>query len=174
MDAPRRGRRPRRPASFLFHASGGDIPHPDGRTRRGRRPRRPAHVSSMSPTGRVPRSRARVTFGCSGPLIFLFYASGGHISFNSERNMEKNAAKNRWFLDFLPSDCSRPTKRPTSNRPCSHPRCRSRVPQCSAASYRRGAMLRPLLYTAMYHDLKLSAAQGAAPTLAANGGKCAI
>ena len=28
------------------------------------------------------------------------YASGGHISFNSERNMEKNAAKNRWFLDF--------------------------------------------------------------------------
>ena len=29
------------------------------------------------------------------------YASGGHISFNSERNMEKNAAKNQWFLDFL-------------------------------------------------------------------------
>ena len=28
------------------------------------------------------------------------YASGGHISFNSERNMEKDAAKNRWFLDF--------------------------------------------------------------------------
>ena len=28
------------------------------------------------------------------------YASGGHISFNSERNMEKNAAKNRRFLDF--------------------------------------------------------------------------
>ena len=40
--------------------------------RRGRRPRRPAHVSSMSPAGRVPRSRARVTFGRSGPLIFLF------------------------------------------------------------------------------------------------------
>jgi len=30
----------------------------------------------------------------------MFYASGGHISFNSERNMEKNAAKNQWFLDF--------------------------------------------------------------------------
>ena len=29
------------------------------------------------------------------------YASGGHISFNSERNMEKNAAKNQWFLEFL-------------------------------------------------------------------------
>ena len=28
------------------------------------------------------------------------YASGGHISFNSERNMEKNAAKNHRFLDF--------------------------------------------------------------------------
>ena len=28
------------------------------------------------------------------------YASGGHISFNSERNMEKNAAKNQRFLDF--------------------------------------------------------------------------
>lgn len=54
--------------------------------RRGRRPRRPAHVSSMSPTGRVPRSRARVTFGRSGPLIFLFYASGGHISFAAGRN----------------------------------------------------------------------------------------
>ena len=54
MDAPRRGRRPRRPASFLFHASGGAIPHPDGRTRRGRRPRRPAS--------------------------FLFHASGGDIS----------------------------------------------------------------------------------------------
>ena len=37
------------------------------------------------------------------PPIFCFriYASGGHISFNSERNMEKNAAKNQWFLDFL-------------------------------------------------------------------------
>ena len=32
----------------------------------------------------------------------LFYASGGPISFNSERNGGKNAAKNPWFLDFLP------------------------------------------------------------------------
>ena len=31
----------------------------------------------------------------------MFYASGGHISFNSERNMEKNAAKDPWSLEFL-------------------------------------------------------------------------
>ena len=31
----------------------------------------------------------------------MFYASGGHISFNSERNMEKNAAKDPWPLEFL-------------------------------------------------------------------------
>ena len=49
--APRRGRRPRRPASFLFHASGGAIPHPDGRTRRGRRPRRPASARSFHASG---------------------------------------------------------------------------------------------------------------------------
>ena len=29
-------------------------------------------------------------------------ASGGPISFSSERNGGKNAAKNLWFLDFLP------------------------------------------------------------------------
>ena len=47
--------------------------------------------------------------GLDGPFSVLrlraapascMYASGGHISFNSERNMEKNAAKNRRFLDF--------------------------------------------------------------------------
>ena len=30
------------------------------------------------------------------------FASGGPISFSSERNGGKNAAKNPWFLDFLP------------------------------------------------------------------------
>ena len=39
--------------------------------RRGRRPRRPAHVSAMSPAGNIPRSRARVTFGRSGPTTFF-------------------------------------------------------------------------------------------------------
>ena len=52
--------------------------------------------------GRTPHFRARVTFGRSGPLTFLFHASGGPISFSSERNGGKNAAKNPWFLDFLP------------------------------------------------------------------------
>ena len=32
----------------------------------------------------------------------FFYASGGPISSNSGRNGGKNAAKNPWFLDFLP------------------------------------------------------------------------
>ena len=36
------------------------------------------------------------------PARVTFYASGGPISSNSERNGEKNAAKNPWFLDFLP------------------------------------------------------------------------
>ena len=39
--------------------------------RRGRRPRRPAHVSAMSPAGNIPRSRARVTFGRNGPTTFF-------------------------------------------------------------------------------------------------------
>ena len=36
------------------------------------------------------------------PARVTFYASGGPISSNSGRNGEKNAAKNPWFLDFLP------------------------------------------------------------------------
>ena len=56
--------------------------------------------------GRTPHFRARVTFGRSGPLTFLFHASGGPISFSSERNGGKNAAKNQWFLEFLSPDCS--------------------------------------------------------------------
>ena len=43
IDAPRRGRRPRRPVARSFHVSGGNI----------------------------PRSRARVTFGRSGPTTFF-------------------------------------------------------------------------------------------------------
>ena len=74
--------------------------------------------------GRVPRFRARVTFGRSGPLTFLFHASGGPISFSSERNGGKNAAKNRWFLDFLPADFDAAEKGTAGNRPWVYPRCR--------------------------------------------------
>ena len=86
---PRRGRRPRRPASpprripayfRLPRHRGGVLPRSRFfrrvsvlvfrplsvlAPRRGRRPRRPAHVSTMSPAGRAPRPRARVTFGRS-------------------------------------------------------------------------------------------------------------
>lgn len=37
--------------------------------------------------------------GCSAPWRGI--VSDGPISFNSERNGGKNAAKNQWFLDFL-------------------------------------------------------------------------
>ena len=37
--------------------------------------------------GNAPCPRARVTFGRSGPLTFLFYASGGSISSSSGRGM---------------------------------------------------------------------------------------
>ena len=51
---------------------------------------------------RTPRAPARVAF----------YASGGPISSNSGRNGGKNAAKNPWFLDFLPplSVCAESSK----------------------------------------------------------------
>ena len=119
--APRRGRRPRRPASA--HPR---IPaHFRLSLRRGRRPRRPAAAHPRIPAhsrlslrrGRRPRRPvsahhripvySRLILRRGGvlprpPPIFCFrmYASGGHISFNSERNMEKNAAKNHRFLDF--------------------------------------------------------------------------
>ena len=123
--------------------------------RRGRRPRRPAHVSSMSPTGRVSRSGA--TPFCPRRQKDAKTPPKTHGLWNSFRPLAITAQKG-----------------PTTNRLYFCPRCRSHVPQDSAASYRRGTMLRSLLYTAMYHDLKFSAAQRAAHTLAAGGGKCAI
>ena len=118
---PRRGRRPRRPVSV--HPR---IPaHSRLSLRRGRRPRRPVSAHPRIPAysrlslrrGRRPRrpasahlripAHSRLILRRGGvlprpPPIFCFrmYASGGHISFNSERNMEKNAAKNHRFLDF--------------------------------------------------------------------------
>ena len=115
--APRRGRRPRRPVSA--------------------HPRIPAHSRLILRRGGVlPRP----------PPIFCFrmYASGGHISFNSERNMEKNAAKNQRFLDF---PCPIPTtvqKGSASNRLYPHPRCRSHAPRGDApVCYRAAGLLRP-------------------------------
>ena len=78
----------------------------------------------MSPMGhflcrkKVTKERREGTFGAAGrgkgcfapgrgavlpaaAKLFLL-ASGGPISFSSERNGGKNAAKNPWFLDFLP------------------------------------------------------------------------
>ena len=65
---------------------------------------------------------------------------GGPISFSSERNGGKNAAKNQWFLEFLSSDHSYAAKRPTPNRSCPYPRCRFHVPRENAVSYRRGTV----------------------------------
>ena len=56
------------------------------------------------------------------------YASGGHISFNGERNMEKNAAKNQRFLDFPCPIPATVQKGSASNRLYVYPRCRSHVP----------------------------------------------
>ena len=90
--------------------------------------------------GRTPHFRAWVPFGRSDLLTFLFHSSGGPISFSSERNGGKNAAKNQWFLEFLSSDHSYAAKRPTPNRSCPYPRCRFHVPQGNAVSYRRGTV----------------------------------
>ncbi len=67
-------------------------------------------------------------------------ASGGPISFSSERKGGKNAAKNQWFLEFLSSDHSHAAKRPTPNRSCPYPRCRFHVPRGNAVSHRRGTV----------------------------------
>ena len=112
--------------------------------RRGRRPRRPAHVSTMSPAGGIFRAPGAGHFWPQRPDNLFLYASGGHISFSSERNMEKNAAKNQRFLDF---PCPIPTtvqKGSTSNRLYPHPRCRSRVPRGSALLRRGRRPRRPV------------------------------
>ena len=76
--------------------------HVSGRApRRGRRPRRPASAHHRIPVySRLILRRGGVLPRPPPIFCFRIYASGGPISFNSERNMEKNAAKTRWFLDF--------------------------------------------------------------------------
>ena len=78
----------------------------------------------LSPAGRVPRPRVRVTFGGSDLPAFLFDASGGPISSSSGRNGGKNAAKNQWFLDFLLVAFDAVGKGSAGNRPWAYPRCR--------------------------------------------------
>ena len=89
---------------------------------------------------RIPRLRARVTFGRSGPLHRLSLCRRRPISFSSERKGGKNAAKNQWFLEFLSSDHSHAAKRPTPNRSCPYPCCRFHVPRGNAVSYHRGTV----------------------------------
>ena len=139
------------------------------------------HRFSFMPTAGIFRAPSRQPFAHGGPLIFLFYASGGDISrsgatsFCPRRQKDaKTPPKTHGLWNSFRPLAITAQKSPTTNRLYFYPRCRSHVPQDSAASYRRGTMLRPLLYTAMYHDLKFSAAQRAAHTLAAGGGKCAI
>ena len=92
------------------------------------------------------------------PDNLFLYAAGGHISFNSERNMEKNAAKNQRFLDF---PCPIPTtvqKGSASNRLYPHPRCRSRVPRGGAlACYRAAGLLRPYRQFPEYRRTQIDA-----------------
>ena len=145
--APRRGRRPRRPVSA--HPR---IPaYSRLSLRRGRRPRRPVSVHPRIPAhsrlslrrGRRPRRPVFRSPIAAAPASCM-YASGGHISFNSERNMEKNAAKNQRFLDF---PCPIPTtvqKGSASNRLYPHHRCRSHAPRGDApVCYRAAGLLRP-------------------------------
>jgi len=52
--------------------------------------------------GTCPTPRFLLTlFFCCRQNAFFSCASGGPISFRSERNGGRNAAKNQWFLDFL-------------------------------------------------------------------------
>ena len=53
--------------------------------------------------GRLGCFSADLCRGVVLPRPPLSFASGGPISFSSERNGGKNAAKNPWFLDFLPA-----------------------------------------------------------------------
>ena len=116
--APRRGRRPRQPAPT--HRQ---IPaHFRLTLCRGRRPRRPVRFSSMSPTGRVPRAPARLTFGrspksgqkrCLKPQVSRLPAR-----LTMSKNMAAYPAKAKIYAD-----------RRTTNRLRSSYRCRSYVPR---------------------------------------------
>ena len=65
------------------------------RASEGGSPPRPCGSGGRVPVPRRGRRSRR-------PVSIFFHATGGPISFSSERNGGKNAAKNPWFLDFLP------------------------------------------------------------------------
>ena len=89
---------------------------------------------------RVPRLRARVTFGRSGPLHRLSLCLRRPHFFQQRKKRGKERRQNQWFLEFLSSDHSHAAKRPTPNRSCPYPRCRFHVPRENAVSYRRGTV----------------------------------
>ena len=110
------------------------------------------------------------------PDNLFLYAAGGHISFNSERNMEKNAAKNQRFLDF---PCPIPTtvqKGSASNRLYTHPRCRSRVPRGDApVCYRAAGLLRPYRRFPEYRRTQIDAPRrGRRPDLCSKRNTAAV
>ena len=85
------------------------------------------------------------------PPIFCFrmYASGGHISFNGERNMEKNAAKNRSVFGFpFRPIVTAVQKGSAPDRLHSYPCCRSCVPRENFLLSRRteGSALHPTYF----------------------------
>ena len=145
-DAPRRGRRPRRPASthrripLYFHLSprrGGALP-------------RPFLLPPCLRRGEFRAPRARVTFGrspksdqksCLKPQVSRLPARLAHAGTRRP----------------VPRETENAARRRTTNRLYVSPRCRSHVP-------RGGTLL---------YQYKM-AVRWAAPTLAAAGGKCAI
>ena len=78
------------------------------------------------------------------PDNLFLYAAGGHISFNSERNMKKNAAKTNGFWISLVRFQPRYKKVPHRIACTPHPRCRSHAPRGDApVCYRAAGLLRP-------------------------------
>ena len=78
--------------------------------RRGRRPRRPAHVSSMSPTGRVPRSGA-TAFCPRRPANFSFLCLRRPYFFQQRKKYGKERRQKPTVFGFPLSDSNHGTKR---------------------------------------------------------------
>ena len=156
--APRRGRRPRRPASAHLR-----IPaHSRLSFRRGRRPRRPVFRSPIAGCTRVLHVCLRREYFALRRDILLPTAAKGC----------KNAAKDPWSLEFLSSACNHGAKRshnesPVLLSPLPLPRTARQCAGLSAACWH--AILQNTLRSSVYF-----AAQRAAPAHAAAGGKCAI
>ena len=139
--APRRGRRPRRPVSA--HPR---IPaHSRLSLRRGRRPRRPVSAHHRIPVySRLILRRGGVLPRPPPIFCFRMYASGGHISFNSERKPPKTDG----FWISLSSDCNCGAKRfrtesPAPLSPLPFPRTARKL--SSLAPY-RGSALHPTYF----------------------------